>query len=265
MPAGDQPYNNLVNFIVRVTTDYTAGKVTLECGEIQGPSQSIAIMETYLTSRPYQASLSGQPSQPYVDQDTTPVYGPPSSGVSPSTSGPPTQNIEQTALANFIKNTNLGGTHGGTIYDPNKPPVKYDAVIDPRILPDYGIMGNYESDGAAGIKGLIQIIPGRLEAWKLYVLPNPSDASVPNESITIQLYSDYPTMATTLGAPLVLSTAQQASGSFPVPPAAGSSAFLFGQAATIGIKVTSAMSDTTRGFHLTLYGPKSFPDLGATP
>ena len=266
MPAGDAPYDNSLKFITRVSIDYSAGKATCETGVLQGPSQSISIMETYLTSRPYQATNSGQPSEPYVDQDTTPAVGTPSTGL--AISGTPLVNDISQIIPKAVNNDTLGGTGGGSLTDPDKPHLPYDAALDPRIIADYGIMGNYESDGALGIKGLIQVIPGRILAWKLYVLPGPGDVGnpVPNETIDVVLYTDYPALTQVMGPNLAAATvsiaaAQQNSGVFSTTD----THYLFTQAGTIGVKVTTAMGDTTRGFHLTLYGPKSYPDLDVKP
>lgn len=256
MPSGDAPYNNDVKFIVRAQIDYTAGKATLTCGVLQNPGTSLSIMQTYLTSRPYQATNSGQPSEPYVDQDTTARLGPPSSGASPALSGPPTQNLEGTAIPNTIKNTTLENLDANKVLQ-----LKWDAGIDPRVIPDYGIMGNYENDGAEGIKGFIQVIPGRITAWNLDVLPSSNDLTVPNESITVELYTEYPPV--NLMDTVSITTAPGNSGTFSLSSIV--TKYTFAQGGRIGIKVTVGMSDVSRGFHLTLRGPKAYPDLNVTP
>lgn len=253
MPSGDAPYNNPIKFIVQAKMDYTKGELTLSCGELQSEAQSIALMETYLTSRPYQVSNTGQPSAPYVDQDTTPAYGPPSPGSAPA------QNDQSQGVAKFINNK----TFPDAAANPANPlELKWDAAVDPRILPDYGVKGNFgrEAD-SLGIKGFIDVIPCKVLNWDLCFTPPAGSNIVPTQSLTVELYEEYPPV--NLFKTITVSNKQCDTGTMSV----GAEQHVFTYGGKIGIKVTNITglygnNLSGSGFQIAIGAKKLYPDLG---
>lgn len=262
LPGGDEPFNYSIRFIVKSTIDYTKGSATLETGELTNTGTTLAIMETYLTSRPYQATNSGQPSYPYVDQDTTPSIGPPADGANTYSGGQAIQNTESTVIPKAINNSTLGGTDGGSLTDPTKPRVAYDATIDPRIIPDYGIQAQATFSSALGLKQPVQVIPGILGGYNIDFVPPDGSNTVPTDSIIVEIWKDYP--PTSKIATIIVSAAQGAHGTFPLVSGHYDPNLIFSQAARVSFIVTSPAGDDTIGVFVSLYGPKVYPDLGVT-
>lgn len=243
------PYAISDYYIIDAKHDFETGATTLILGD---PVffEAFKLLLSYITNRSDIAIESGVINEPLRDADNIPVIGPTATGITPADTGQgiPIFYLDKAGLLQVQD-------------DPAKPYLPHSGGLHPKIIPDYGVQGNYGRDVTLGIKGFIRLVPCKLLDWTLDFVPGPGSDILPEGTISVQLYGTWPfTPGTAILDTIQILTGSSNSGVF-------SSPLIFTQNSKVGIRVSVTGAGTNMigaGFQLAVGGQKLYPDLGVT-
>lgn len=161
------PYIHNTPFVTRTEYEFDTGKCTATLGEIQDIGTAVADIQSTLTYQPLVPWLYGATSNPLLQTELLPAYGP---------------DFDPNHTRSYSMSGSLGMVKDDTL------PLK--AVVHPDLIADEGIEINYAFDiTEVGWKGGTWSIPGKIDEIKISLFAAAAANGLQPDSITFGIYT----------------------------------------------------------------------------